>query len=407
MRSGLSALVIVAFLTVWGHSGDWTEFRGPTGQGTVDVSGLPLEWGPQKNVAWKVEVPGRGWSSPVVVGKRILLTTAVPKGEGQTLRVLCLNADSGIPEWDVPIFEQASGGCHSKNSHASATPITDGKHVFVHFGTHGTACLDLEGHVVWKSNEVQYSPVHGNGGSPVLAAGNLVFSCDGGDTAFVAALNQTTGDVVWKTPRPENSGKKFAFSTPLVITVNGQKQVVSAGASTVAAYEPTSGAEIWRVRYPGGYSVVPRPVFGQGLVFLSTGYDQPSMLAVRPDGKGDVTGTHVAWKYGRSAPRNASPILVGSELYFVSDNGVLTCVDAKSGKEHWQRRIGGDHSASPLYSDGRLYFLNEEGEGIVVQAGKTFKELARNALDEQSLASYAVVEQSLLIRTESHLYRVQ
>jgi outer membrane protein assembly factor BamB len=406
MRIGSSWLVLVMATATGVLAGDWTEFRGPTGQGLAEVSGLPAEWGPDKNVAWKVSVDGKGWSSPVVLGKKIFLTTAVPKGQGQLLRALCLDAANGMTLWDELIFEQADGGCHSKNSHASATPVTDGTHLFVHFGTHGTACLDLNGQIVWKTNEIRYNPVHGNGGSPVLVEGKLIFSCDGGDTAEVVALDQKTGDVAWKTPRPANSGKKFAFSTPLAITVKGKTQVVSAGASTVAAYDPKTGAEIWRVRYPGGYSVVPRPVFGHGLVYLSTGYDQPSILAVRPDGKGDVTATHVAWKFSRSAPKNPSPILVGDELYLVSDNGVLTCVDAKSGKEHWQQRLGGDFSASPIFADDKLYFLNEEGEGFVIQPGKTYKELARNALEERTLASFAVVDQSLLIRTESHLYRM-
>ena len=406
MRIGAASFVLLLATATLGLAGDWTEFRGPTGQGLAEASGLPTEWSPEKNVAWKVELPGKGWSSPVVLGKKIFLTTAVPKGQGQLLRAVCLDAATGKTLWDELVFEQTGGGCHSKNSHASATPVTDGKHLFVHFGTHGTACLDLDGQIVWKTNEIRYSPVHGNGGSPVLVDGKLIFSCDGSDTADVVALDQKTGDIVWKTPRPANSGKKFAFSTPLVITVQGMTQVVSAGASTVAAYDPKTGAEIWRVRSPGGYSVVPRPVFGHGLVYLSTGYDQPSILAIRPDGQGDVTATHVAWKFSRSAPRNVSPILVGDELYIVSDNGVLTCLDAKSGEEIWQQRLGGAYSASPIFADGKLYFLNEEGEGVVVQPGKTYKELARNTLEEQTLASYAVVDQSLLIRTEGHLYRM-
>jgi outer membrane protein assembly factor BamB len=357
-----------------------------------------------------VPLPGSGWSSPVVCAGRVFLTTAVPTGRGdQSLRALALDARTGKVLWNAEVFRQQGAKAspiHGKNSHASATPVTDGQRLFVHFGHQGTACLDLEGKVLWTNRSLTYSPVHGNGGSPILAGDLLVFSCDGGDRRFVAALDKANGKVRWKTDREGEAAKTFSFSTPLLIEVSGQPQIISPGSSVVCAYEPATGKEIWRVRYEG-YSVIPRPVFGHGLVFLSTGFEVPTLLAVRPDGRGDVTDTHVAWRLRKGAPHTPSPLLVGDELYLVSDGGIATGVDARTGRERWQKRIGGSYSASPLAADGKVYFQSEEGVGTVIEAGTAFKQLARNDLGERSLASYAAADGALFIRTAGHLYRVQ
>jgi outer membrane protein assembly factor BamB len=322
---------------------------------------------------------------------------------------LCLDAKKGKILWDKEVFRQDGSkapGIHRKNSHASPTPLVYGGRLYVHFGHQGTACLDLTGKVLWKNKSFKYEPVHGNGGSPILVDNALVFSCDGGEEAFVVALNCKTGKVLWKTDRSVDAVKKFSFGTPLLITVKGQKQIISPGSNMVGAYDPKTGKEIWRVRYDG-YSVIPRPVYGQGLLFICTGYNFPSLLAIRPDGKGDVTATHVAWTTRRAAPHTPSPVLVGSELYMVSDRGMATCLDAKTGRVHWQKRIGGDYSASPLYAGGKLYFLSEDGNGVVLQAGKEFKQLAKNVMDERTLASYAVADWALFLRTKTKLYRIE
>lgn len=403
----LSGLFLISISTA-ASALDWTEFRGPTGQGISTAKGLPLEWSSTKNVVWKQPLEGKGWSSPVLLGERLFLTSAVPQAdESQSLHALCLDPATGKVRWDQELFTHPKAKIHTKNSHASPTPITDGKFVFVHFGTYGTACLDLDGKVIWKNSEIKYSPVHGNGGSPVLIDGKLVFSCDGGDNAFVIALDQSTGKLLWKTERPANSANKFAFSTPLIIEVNGEKQIVSAGAGHVAAYKPTDGTEIWHFAYPGGYSVVPRPVFAHGLIYVSSGYNTATLYAVKPDGSGDVTTSHLAWKYDRAVPKNASPIVVGDEIYIVSDNGVASCLDAKSGKEIWQKRVGGDYSASPVFAEDRLYFLSEAGETVILAPGKEFKEIGRNKVEERTLASFGVTDGALFIRTEKHLLRIE
>jgi outer membrane protein assembly factor BamB len=395
------------------HADNWPEFRGPTGQGLAGDTALLTEWGPNKNVAWKQDIPGKGWSSPVVVDGRIYLTTAVAQGTGkksdQSLRALCLDAKDGKILWDEEVFKEdgnKSPSIHGKNSHASPTPLVDGKRLYVHFGHMGTACLDLDGKVLWRNDSIKYEPVHGNGGTPILVDKALIFSCDGGDEQFIVALNREDGKELWKTERKTKPFKGFSFSTPLLITVNGQKQVISPASEMIAGYDPATGEEIWRIRHKG-YSVIPRPVYGHGLVFFSTGYDQPTLLAIRPDGHGDVTKTHIAWKMTKGAPHTPSPLLVGDEFYTVSDGGIASCLDAATGKVHWQERVGGNYSASPLFAGGKVYFQSEDGTGVVVKAGKKFDLVQKNPLNERSLASYAVADGALFIRTEKRLYRFQ
>jgi outer membrane protein assembly factor BamB len=392
---------------------DWPEFRGPTGQGLVRTGSLPTEWSATTNVIWKQPIPGAGWSSPIVCQGRIYLTSAVPVPESstrdQSLRALCLDPATGEILWDREAFRQdgkSAAPIHGKNSHASPTPLTDGRRLYVHFGHQGTAALDLAGNVLWRNTSHSYQPVHGNGGSPILVDEALIFSCDGGDKRFIVALDRATGKDLWVTERQGEADRMFSFSTPLLITVNGRKQVVSPGSEVVCAYEPADGREVWRVRYEG-YSVIPRPVYGHGLVFICTGYNVPSLLAIRPNGQGDVTDTHVAWQVRKSVPHAPSPVLVGDELYLVSDSGVASCLEARTGRVHWQERIGGAYSASPLAADGKVYFQSEQGTGVVVQAAKQFKLLAKNALSERSLASPAAADGALYIRTERHLFCIR
>jgi outer membrane protein assembly factor BamB len=392
---------------------DWPEFRGPTGQGLVRVGRLPLEWGPAKNVVWKQSIPGNGWSSPVVVDGRIYLTAGVPLNGNAagdlSLQALCLDAGTGKILWEREVFRQEGSNAppiHSKNSHASPTPLVFEQRLYIHFGHQGTACLDLSGKVLWRSNSLKYNPVHGNGGSPILVEDALIFSCDGGDVAYVAALDRQTGQVLWKTDRSVDNERKFSFSTLLLITVDGRKQVISPGSGMVGAYDPGTGREIWRVRYDG-YSVIPRPVYGHGLVYICTGYNTPSLLAIRPDGAGDVTDSHVAWTTRRAVPHTPSLLLDGDELYMVSDSGVASCLDARSGKVHWGQRLGGAYSASPVLADGKVYFQSEQGLGVVVKTGRKYELLAKNRLDERTLASYAVAGSALFLRTGTHLYRFE
>ena len=392
---------ILLFLSLLIFAQDWPEFRGPTGQGHSDERGLPLVWSETKNVRWKIPIPGRGWSSPSIRGNRIWLTTATE--EGRSLRVLCLDRDTGALVHNIELFRLKSAGpLHAKNSLASPTPVLEGDRVYLHFGAHGTACLTQAGEIVWKMQLDYDNGQHGPGGSPVLYDNLLIISCDGQREQFVVALDKLTGKVRWKKSR---AGAQ-AYTTPLVVLLPTGDQVISPGAFRAIAYEPRTGRELWQVTYGDGFSNVPRPVYGNGLVFICTGFQQPSLLAVRLDGSGDVTKSHIAWTLKRGAPLTPSPLLVGDELYLISDNGIATCVDAKTGVEHWRMRLGGNHSASPIYADGRIYFLSEEGESVVIAPGKQFKLLATNHLDGQTLASIAVSSSSLFIRSQTHLYRL-
>lgn len=380
---------------------DWPQFRGPGGQGVSDERNLPLTWSETKNVRWKVAIPGRGWSSPVIQGDRIWLTTATE--EGRSLRAIAVDVNTGAIQQNVEVFRLKSAKLmNEKNSFASPTPVIDGDRVYVHFGAYGTACLTQSGEIVWKTKLEYDNGQHGPGGSPIVYEDLLIVSCDGLESQFVVALDKATGKVRWKKTR---AGYQ-AYTTPLVVNAPGGDQVISPGAFQAIAYEPRTGNEIWSVKYAEGFSNVPRPVYGNGLVFICTGFQEPSLLAVRPDGRGDVTKSKVVWKLGRAIPRTPSPLLVGDELYIVTDNGIATCVDAKTGEELWRARLDGNFSASPIYADGRIYFLSEEGESIVIAPGRQLKHLATNQLEGPTLASMAVSHSSLFIRSATHLYRL-
>ena len=401
----LACAVALLLVTLQAHA-QWPQFRGPDGQGHSSEEGLPLDWSESRNVVWKTPVPGRGWSSPVIAGGRVWLTTAIAGNgvKGASLRALAFDVETGREVVNVEVFRLGSGDLSNpKNSHASPTPLVDDDRVYVHFGAEGTAALTTAGDIVWKAR-LRYESQHGNGGSPVLYEDLLILSGDGSDEAFVVALDKRTGKTRWKTSRRQPWDQ--AYSTPLVIRVGERNEVVSVGAYRAAAYDPQSGKEIWRVSYADGFSNVPRPVYGHGLVYIATGFQQPSLLAVRADGSGDVTKTHIAWTLRRGAPLTPSPLLVGNELYIVNDGGIASCLDAKTGEAHWVQRLGGAFSASPVLADGKIYFLSEEGVTTVIAPGTAFHQLAVNRLDGDALGSMAVAGGSFFIRTASHLYRL-
>jgi outer membrane protein assembly factor BamB len=404
------ALLIIAVATA-GRAQDWPEFRGPTGQGHSPERNLPLEWSESRNILWKVPVPGSGWSSPVVAGGRVWVTTSVESRAGSrgpvtaSLRALAFDVATGKEVVNTEVFKvERAIEINPKNSRASPTPILDGDRVYVHFGADGTAALTISGEIVWKAR-LPYESQHGNGGSPVLYGDLLIVNCDGNyDEAFVAALDKHTGKIRWKAQRRKPADQ--AYTTPLVIRVGERDELISVGAYRATAYDPLSGREIWRVSYRDGFSNVPRPLYGHGLVFIATGFNQPTLIAVRADGQGDVTKTHIAWTLQRAAPFTPSPLLVGDELFVVNDTGIASCLDAKSGAILWQQRLGGNYSASPVYADGRIYFQSEEGVTTVIAPGREFRKLATNRLDGAMLASIAVSNGSFFIRTDSHLYRI-
>ncbi len=405
----LSALLIQTPAVI--HA-DWPEFRGPSRAGDATASELPLHWSRMQNIDWRTELPGNGWSSPIVVDSTIYLTTAIPSGpdgaaDGYELATLIVDATNGKLLKRVPIFNQPASapGIHGKNSHASPTPVFDGENIFVHFGHQGTACLSPTGDVVWKNDELGYPPVHGNGGSPMVVDNLLIFSRDGADIADITALDKRTGKVVWQTSRDVKASKQFSFCTPALFEIDGQRQLILPGSNVVQSLDPTTGRELWRVQYEG-YSVIPRPIYESGLVFVCTGYDRPSLLAIDPTGRGDVTETHVRWRAGPGIAHTPSLIGHNGNVVTVSDNGIASCFNAQTGKELWKERIGGNFSASPLLVGDQLYLLSEDGVCTVLDISREPKEIASNKIEERCLASFAVVDGDLLLRSDKALYRI-
>lgn len=408
VRFTLLVLTVCCATPCWADD-DWPQFRGPDGQGHSDSVGVPLTWSEKDHVAWKTEIPGQGWSSPVVLGKQVWMTTATEGG--LSLRAICVDRDSGRVLHNVEVFHRDKAiEIHATNSYASPTPILEGNRVYVHFGTMGTACLDTKtGEVLWRNEELQFDHQVGPGSSPTLYQNLLLLNCDGTDVQFAAAIDKRTGEVAWKTNRSgvidKAPDQKKAFVTPLVINVAGRDIAIMTGAEWVYAYDPLTGEEIWNVKHPG-FSVTPRPVYAHGLIYVCTGFMLPELFVIRPEGKGDLTATNVVWKTNKSVPTKPSPLVVGDELYLISEVGVLSCFDAKSGTLHYRKRVGGNFSASPIFVDGRIYCCDEDGRTLVLAPGTEYKELASNKLDGRIMASPAVTGRSLLLRTDTHLYRI-
>ncbi|HEX3727121.1 MAG TPA: PQQ-binding-like beta-propeller repeat protein [Pirellulales bacterium] len=379
---------------------DWPQFRGADGQGHATARGVPTTWSESENVRWKTPIRGSGWSSPVVAGDQVWLTTAIE--EEQSLRAICVARESGQIVHDVEVFRKDDlGRIAAKNSHASPTPVLDGDSVFVHFGAHGTACLTREGEIVW-ARELPYDHRHGPGGSPIVWKDLLIVSCDGPEAQYTTALDKRTGEVRWKVDR---AGKQ-AYCTPIVIKVKSIDQLLISTGEALIAYSPADGNELWRFRH-AGHSVVPRPVFGNELVYFCTGYWTPSLLAVRADGRGDVTQSHLEFSLRRGVPHNPSPLLVADRLLMASDQGVVTCADARTGQEVWRQRVGGNFSASPTLADGKLFLLDENATMYVIAPGNTYQLVATNHLDGRTLASPAFCTRSIFLRTDTHLYRLE
>ena len=378
----------------------WPQFRGPGGNGHATKKAVATQWTETENIRWKTPIAGLGWSSPVVAGEQIWLTTAI-EAEG-SLRAVCVDRNSGQIVHDIEVFKHDDlGRVAAKNSHASPTPVLDGQFVFVHFGAHGTACLTDQGQVVWRT-QLKYDHRHGPGGSPVVWGDLLIVACDSPDEQYLVALDKRTGAERW---RVDHQGEQ-AYSTPTLAKVAGAEQLITSRGNAVIAFSPRDGQELWRCSYTG-HSVVPRPVVAGDLVYCCTGYWNPSLLAIRLDGSGDVTASHVAFTARRGVPFISSPLVVDGRLYMTTDLGVLTCIDALTGKELWRERLSGNFSASPTYAGGKIYLQNEEGTTFVLKPGATYELLATNHLEGQTLASPAFVNGAIYLRSDAHLYRIE
>ncbi|SPE61409.1 Quinonprotein alcohol dehydrogenase-like [Verrucomicrobia bacterium] len=407
---------------------DWPEFRGPWGDGHVSAPGdtrpigLPLHWSETNNLKWKTEIPYRGWSTPVVLGSQVWLTTA--REDGHDFFAIGVDAETGGIRFNEKVFHSDNpeplGNGASMNCYATPSPVIELGRVYVHFGSFGTACLDTRtGQALWKREDLRCRHYRGSSSSLVLFDNLIILTMDGADLQYLVALDKQTGKTVWKTDRSvawndENvpgqmareGDQRKAHSTPLLVTADGKPQLLSAGAKAAYGYDPRTGRELWRVQYPD-YSVAPRPLFDHGLAFIITGFDKHELWAVKTDGQGDVTDTHVVWKLTTNVGRYSSPLLVDGLIYTITEEGAVTCLEAATGNVVWKERIGGRYAASPVYADGRLYFFSQQGITTVLKPGRAFESLAANSLADGFMASPAAAGKAFFLRTKTHLYRVE
>jgi outer membrane protein assembly factor BamB len=402
----LSLLLLASLAADDAEKQNWPEFRGPNGSGLAPAGcNPPVTWDETEHIRWKVAIHGKGWSSPVVWGKQIWLTTATE--DGHELFAMAVDAESGAIIHDIKVFDvEKPEFCHATNSYASCSPTIEAGRVYVHFGSYGTACLETAtGKKLWERRDFPCDHFRGPASSPVLCDNLLIVSFDGVDQQYVVALDKTNRQTVWKKSRStdyqtDNGDLKKAYSTPGVFTLNGHSEVVSPGAVATIAYDPKTGGELWTVRH-GGMNAAGRVLHGLGHYFLTTG-DSPTHLVAVPD-QGGVK-RQVDWLTSKAVPKRSSPILVDDLIYMVSDSGVFTCLDAATGKEVWQKRLSGNFWASPVGAAGRLYFPSQEGSTIVLQTGREFKLLAQNKLADGCNASPAFHGNDLILRTRTHLY---
>ena len=415
-----TTVVLFALVLSQPLSAQWPQFRGPEGTGHSASTDLPLTWAEGKNVKWKTAVHGRAWSSPVILGNQVWMTTATP--DGRELFAVALDRDSGKIVFDLKLFDVATPQyAHPFNTYASPTPVIEPGRVYVTFGSPGTAAIDTKtGKVIWERRDFECNHFRGAGSSPILFGDLLLMHFDGSDHQFVVALDKHTGKTVWRTPRsidfqdlgPDGKPKadgdfRKGFATPQIVMVEGRPVMVSVGSKAVYGYDPLTGKELWRVIERGSHSASSRPVAGHGFVFVAMGFDQAQLLAIRPDGQGDVAASHVAWRFGKGAPSKPSILLVGDVIYMVNDGGIVGAVEAKTGEMLWRGRVDGTYSASPLSANGRLYLFNEDGKTTVLEAGRELKVLAENFLEDGFMSSPAVDGRALYLRTRTHVYRIE
>ncbi len=391
------------------HADNWTRFRGPNGQGISEETNLPIRWSSTENVVWKASIPGNAWSSPIVLDDRVFLTTTTD--EGADCRVICVDRKSGDIRWNTLVHRQELNPKRAQNSYATPTPVTDGKQVYCVFSDGAIVAVDLDGELVWKNTSVKYRSIHGLGASPILAGDQLIMPFDGSradkskvgwkipwDEAVVLSLDTATGDVRWKGSRGKS---RIGHVTPILI--DSGNQIVSASGDCVQGHDVKTGERIWSI-YSQGEGVTPSPVIGNELIFTSSGFEEPTIRAIRMGGQGDITETHIAWEQTKGVPALPSFLYIDPHLYSITRDNILYCIDAASGDIVWLKRLSGSYSASPVFADGRIYILSEEGVCLVLRPGAKYEEITRNTIDEKCMASLAVSQGQFFLRTAENLY---
>ena len=392
----------------------WSQFRGHYGNGIIKSTSAPINWSDNTNIDWKTPIHDRGWSSPVIWNDQIWMTTATK--EGNKMYAICVNKLSGKIEHDIHVFDVKSPqAITNENTYASPTPVVEEGRVYVHFGTYGTACISTkDGQILWKRRDLNCDHEIGAGpaSSPFIYNNFLIFNVDGRDVQYVIALNKETGETAWKTNRSVDFSdvqvnQRKAYGTPFIIPRGNTNQMVSIGAKGVYSYDPENGKELWKAEHRG-WSIAPRPVYGEGLVFTMIDRDRPEMWAIKPNGSGDITETHIEWKETKRMPPRASPIIIKGLLFVVDRNGYISCIEAKTGKSIWQKRMKGRFSASPILANNLIYFFNEDTVCTIIKPTRELVIVAENKLSSDKLmATPAFDENSIYIRTENNLYRIK
>ena len=427
----VSGLVVVLLaLRLGAAEANWPEFRGPQGNGISTSTNLPLHWSEQQNLKWSTAIHGKAWSSPVIWGQQVWLTTAT--ADGHELFAVCVDRDTGKVIQDLKLFDVAKPQfCHTFNSYASPTPAIEAGRIYVTFGSPGTACLDTQtGKVLWTRRDIECNHFRGAGSSPILYSNLFFLNFDGSDHQFVLALDKQTGRTVWEKKRsidyqdlgadgqPELGGDyRKAFATCQLATFDGRPTLLSQGSRALYAYDPPSGDELWRVEERSSYSGSTRPLTGHGLIFVPSGFGSGGVLVLRPGKPGEVLDAkapgsdgmqlQVVWKTKQNAPKKPSLLLLGDLLFAIDDNGTVTCWEAMTGTVVWSERLGGHYSASPLAAGGRIYLFSEEGKTTVLATGREFKKLAENQLGDGFMASPAVSGEALFLRSRTQFYRIE
>ncbi len=403
----LTLLVFALPCSLPAEQANWPEFRGPAGDGRADAAKLPLAID-QSVVQWQTPIHGKGWSSPVVWGNQIWLTTATE--DGTQMSVVCVDRSSGKVLHDLVVIENEEPEfCHPMNSYASPTPVIEQGRLYVHFGSYGTLCLDTaDASILWRRDDLKCDHFRGPASSPILYDGKLFVAFDGVDVQFVVALDSKTGETVWKAEREIQYGtdvgdQKKAYGTAEVIRLGDQDQLVYPSAVATIAYDPATGESLWIV-YHDGMNASARPILSDGMLLITNG--SGGMVAVRPDGIGNITDTHIAWSSKKSVSKKASPIVVDGLVYLISDDGIASCRQLRDGKILWQQRLAGSYAASPIYADGKIYLFSVEGMIVTLKSGREFQVLAETELGDGFMASPAVVGNQLILRSKSMLYSV-
>jgi outer membrane protein assembly factor BamB len=427
MRSGKTFFICFLLLVTFFKSEkancqdtNWTHFRGSNLNGIADTKNIPLIWS-DSVVKWKTKIHDEGYSSPVVFDNQIWVTTATP--DGKELYAVCADFVTGKIVYDIKVFTPDDiEGKHSLNTYASPTPCIEKGFVYVHYGSMGTACINTsDGSIVWKRTDLKCKHVQGPASSPVLYKNLLILHFEGTDARFIVALDKSTGKTVWKTSRPEEPYKPLApigrkaYITPIIMNVEGRDILISNGSAVCIAYDPNDGKEIWRV-VDGAESTIAMPVSENGVVFWYTGFSMgdddkkyTEMLAVNPNGKGDITATNVLWKKREELSRNQclTPVIKDGLIYTVNTRNILMCIDAATGKEVWSTHVTSNYDSSPVYINGNIFFFSVKGEVLVIKAGRKYEFLAKSQMDSGIWATPAVLRNSVILRTQKYLYRIE